>query len=92
MQRPQGMKQVGCRLTCFGGEGDLEEGSSVRGCKTLDAKLGGVIWGHWEAMGGIKLERNKVRFGFVEEPYMFSLFPVFWDPGWQGGANICRCC
>lgn len=68
VQRPGGMKLpvgrwVGCRLTCFGGEGDLEEGSRVRGCKTLDAKLGGVIWEHWGAMGGFKLERNKVRFG-----------------------------
>lgn len=38
MKQPCG--QVGCRLTCFGERGELKEGAGIRGCKTVDAKLG----------------------------------------------------
>lgn len=69
VQRPRAVRQprwqVGCRLICFGRGGDLQEGTGVRGYKTLDMKLAagegsdfGTLRGLWKVLnwGGAKLD------------------------------------
>lgn len=95
MQRPRGKPcwQGGCRLTCFGGRGDLKEGAGIRGCKTMDAKLGegAVYLGTLGNHGRFSTREKQSQVWVYRRAMMSSL--CFQCLGFQGGglANVYKC-